>query len=80
VLFRRANDTGDAPVEQVDLAELADHHVLGLHVAMDDSSRVRMAERVRHVREDAETRALSVAPARLEQRPERVSVVAQELA
>ena len=31
----------DAPVHHVDLAEAADHHVLGLQVAMHDAVRVR---------------------------------------
>jgi hypothetical protein len=39
---------GDAPVEEIDLAERAEHHVLGLDVAVDHTPLVRVLERVAH--------------------------------
>jgi hypothetical protein len=46
--------TGDAPVHHVDLAQLPDHDVLGLEVAVDDAARVREVDRVAHLHEHAQ--------------------------
>src|SRR2546427_3175718 len=54
---RRAHDeTGDAPVEDEDLAELADHHILRLEIAMNDAMRMRKGHCVAHAQEDREAR------------------------
>ena len=45
---------GDAPVDQVHLAERSDHHVLGLDVAVDDAAAVRVRDRVADVQEDVQ--------------------------
>lgn len=45
---------GDAPVDEVDLAEAADHHVVRLDVAVDDAAAVREADRVAHRHEHRE--------------------------
>ncbi len=42
------------PVEHVDLAQLADHHVVGLEVAVHHAAPVRELERVADLREDLE--------------------------
>ena len=44
----------DAPVHHDHLAELADHHVLRLEVAMDDAPRVREGDRLADPREQAQ--------------------------
>ena len=50
---RLAQDLGDAPVEQHRLAEGAEHHVLGLQVAVEHAPAVgvgdRLAERDEHL-------------------------------
>jgi hypothetical protein len=48
------HDLGDAPVEHVDLAEVADHHVRGLEIAVHDPARMRVVDRHAHVPEHAE--------------------------
>ncbi|MCZ7685073.1 MAG: hypothetical protein M5U28_42405 [Sandaracinaceae bacterium] len=45
---------GDAPVHEVDLAELADHHVLRLEIAVQHAAAVREADGVAHLHERAE--------------------------
>ena len=50
----RAQADRDAPVEQVDLAELADHHVVGLEVAVDDTLVVREPHRVQDRHQDGD--------------------------
>ena len=47
----RATVLGDAPVHHVDLAESADHHVLGLEIAMHDTVGVREGHRVENAAE-----------------------------
>ena len=44
----------DAPVEHVDLAEIAEHDVRGLEIAMDDAARVRELDREADVGERAQ--------------------------
>ena len=56
VAERRALRRRDAPVDEVDLAVAADHHVLGLDVAMDDAAAVRELDGPTHLREDLEVR------------------------
>jgi hypothetical protein len=68
----------DAPVEEVDLSELAHHHVLGLDVPVHDAVRVRERQRVTDLAEDREEGSLAITPARLEPRPRSVRGVAQE--
>jgi hypothetical protein len=59
----------DPPVDQAHLAEAADHHVRGLHVAVDHAAPVREVERVaqldEHLDVAREPVAARVAPARV---------------
>ncbi len=61
----------EAPVEQINLAEVPEHHVPGLEVAMDHAACVREVERLT----DARERRQELAPREL---PRRVRVVAAE--
>ena len=47
---------GDAPVDDVDLAEAPDHHVVELEISMHDAAAVREMHRVADGREDLEVR------------------------
>src|SRR5690606_29316178 len=49
-----AKTHGQAPVDNVDLAELADHDVVGLEVAVHDAAAMGKAHRVEHLHEDAQ--------------------------
>ena len=53
-------ELGEAPVDEVDLAEGADHHVLGLEVAVDDAVGVGEGEGVADLEEDLEGSAVAV--------------------
>jgi hypothetical protein len=44
----------EAPVHEVDLAEAADHHVLGLEIAVHDAAHVREVQCPRDLDQDAE--------------------------
>src|SRR5207237_6925920 len=48
------DDLRDAPVEHVDLAEVAEHDVVGLEIAMDDPADVRELDREADLREAAQ--------------------------
>ena len=54
LLFAGPIDPGQAPVHDEDLAELPDHDVLGLEVAVDDPPAVGVADGVDHLEEDAQ--------------------------
>ena len=65
----------DAEVEDLHHAVLADHHVLGLDVAMDEPALVRRLERARDVDEPAQRRGerqLGAADELAERRPDHV--------
>ena len=47
---RRGAVEGHAPVHEVDLAEGPEHHVRGLHVAVDHPLRVRVIDDVQQLR------------------------------
>ena len=53
----RSSDARDAPVEHVDLAEVAEHDVRRLEIAMDDAARVRELDREADVDERAQAAA-----------------------
>jgi hypothetical protein len=77
-LARARGLDGDPPVEQVDLAVGAEHHVVGLEIAVHHAALVGELERVAHPleRRDYDGEAIAVP---LEQgRPRRVLGVAQE--
>ena len=48
-----AGDRLDPPIHHVNLAELADHHVLRLEVSVNHASRVGKGERLAHPADDA---------------------------
>ena len=50
----RLAELGQAPVEDDDLAELAEHHVGGLEIAVDDAALVRELDRQAHALEGRE--------------------------
>ena len=77
VAERRALRRRDAPVDEVDLAVAADHHVLGLDVAMNDVATVRELDGPTDLREDLEVRGEAIELA-CEGRPERMRVVVDE--
>ena len=57
---RRVDRLGDPPVEDVDLAVVADHHVLGLEVAVDEALGVGEVDRLADLGEEVqELRELS---------------------
>ena len=49
-----AEHAREAPVHHVDLAEVPDHHVGGLEVAVDHALRVRVGHRLAHLEQHAE--------------------------
>jgi hypothetical protein len=50
----------DPPVDEVHLAEAADHHVVELHVPVHDAARVRKVQRVAHAHQHVDLRAQAV--------------------
>ena len=66
---------GNTPVDQVDLAEVPDHHVLGLDVAMDHATRVRELHSLTNLHENPEVRLEPIATA---SRPSAMLQVAQQ--
>jgi hypothetical protein len=66
----------DAPVDEVHLTVLPDHHVVRLHVAVDDAARVREVQRVGDAHEDLDDRADAIPVAALERGPRAVDRVA----
>ena len=73
---RRAQDLGQAPVHHLHFAEAADHHVVGLEVAMDHAPGVRIGHRLADRLEDREEAGpvVHAVAARLEQGGEGVAL------
>src|SRR3569832_2362984 len=51
---RLADDAREPPIEHVDYAEVAEHHVRGLEIAVDDAARVRELDREADIGERAQ--------------------------
>ncbi len=68
----RLEHARDAPVEHVDIVEVAEHHVRWLEIAMHDVARVRTLDREAHVDERTQQRLLRERP-RLEVLGERAA-------
>ncbi len=76
---QRVDPQPQAPVEQVDLAEAADHHVLGLDVAVDDAAAVSEVQRVGDLAQHLDLGRESIPVTSLELAPRRVRLVQDEV-